>query len=329
MLRRYKILLIITLLGSMPMLGAAAGSDLTTAVTRPPVNSTQDLDSVPTFGDPIRVLRYGRDVQYAYPRWSKDGKSILYQSNETGKWQIYLMDAGGAESRRVTRDTFNDNFIDWSPDNSAIAFVSDRGGDEDVYIMNVDGGHLINLSHNPARDIHPYWSPDGNRLLFNSTRNDTSFQVYQVNRDGSGLRRLSYTTDNITCARLSPDGQRMIMLRAYQGINDEVFLSNSDGTNPQNLTNSEAAEGWPAWWPDGTRIVFSSKRSGGFRLFSMRPDGSQVSEFTHSQAPWDDGRAMVSPDGATLVFNRQRGESIAIVSMPLLDGPKKPDSSRK
>jgi len=30
---------------------------------------------------PVKILEK-KDVEYAYPRWSKDGKQILFQSNE-------------------------------------------------------------------------------------------------------------------------------------------------------------------------------------------------------------------------------------------------------
>src|SRR5436190_16976779 len=74
---------------------------------------------------PEKILEK-KDVEYAYPRWSKDGNHILFQSNESGKWQICIMDANGKNIRQITNDPSNNNFIDWSPDNKKIAFVSDQ-----------------------------------------------------------------------------------------------------------------------------------------------------------------------------------------------------------
>ena len=263
--------------------------------------------------DGVVELLWQEGVENAYPRWSGDGSEILFQSNRTGKWQLYIMNRDGANVRRITNDTFNNNFPDWSFDNSQVAFVSDRGGNEDIYAMNVDGTGLRNLSNNPARDIHPYWTPDGTTVLFNSSRDDEkSFEVYSVRRDGSDLHRLTTTRDVETCARLSPEGERILYLKGLVSGNDEVFVMEKDGRRPVNITRSKAAEGWPAWTPDGRRIVFSSNGSGTFCLYSVAADGSDLRRLTHIDPPYVDARAHVSPDGSEIVFNRQAKGTIGI-----------------
>lgn len=274
--------------------------------------------AVPSGSDSIQVVLFKEGVQFAYPRWSNDGKRVLYQSNETGTWQICVMNADGTSIQRITHDTSNNNYPDWSPDNRMVAFVSDRTGDEDVYVMNMDGSGLRNLSKHPNRDIHPYWSPDGRSILFNSNRDDlSSLSVFRTNIDGTGFARISGSSDPETCARFSPDASRIVSLRADQRFNDEVFITEADGSNPINLTKSDAAEGWPVWTPDGRRVVFSSDPSGNFRLYMVNGDGTDLREISHAPAPWYDARPSVSPDGKQIVFNRQRDESIAIVIMPL------------
>ena len=63
-------------------------------------------------------------VENAYPRLSNDGRRILYQSNRTGSWQLFIVDTTTREQQRLTTDTFNNNFVDWSADNEWVAFVS-------------------------------------------------------------------------------------------------------------------------------------------------------------------------------------------------------------
>jgi len=76
------------------------------------------------------VLLHEDGVENAYPRLSRDGKRILYQSNRTGKWQLYIMDITTKKQERITNDAFNNNFVDWSMDGLWVAFVSDRDGNE-------------------------------------------------------------------------------------------------------------------------------------------------------------------------------------------------------
>ena len=57
----------------------------------------------------------------------------------------------------------------------------------------------------------------------------------------------------------------------------------SDGTNPVNLSKSAAYDGWPAFSPDGKKILFSSNRTGPVnigQLYVMNPDGSNVRKIT-------------------------------------------------
>lgn len=259
-----------------------------------------------------RQILWVDGVKNAYPRWSKDGARILYESNRTGKWQLYVMDANGSHDRALTTGSTDNQLPDWSPDNAWIAFVSNRDGNDDVYVMREDGTGLRNVSNSPARDIHPYWSPDGAWILFNSDRDGGTLQIYEVHPDGTGLHRLAVSEDEETCARVSPQNDRIVVLANLKEGRDDVILRRRDGSNPVNVTHDAAADGWPTWTPDGRRIVYASQRGGPFALYSMVPDGSDIRELTFPEKPFFDARPSVSPDGRRIVFNRQKGETIGI-----------------
>ena len=258
-----------------------------------------------------RIL-WADGVKNAYPRWSKDGARVLYESNRTGKWQLHVMDRDGSKDRALTSGTADNQLPDWSPDNAWIAFVSNRDGNDEIYVMREDGSGLRNLSKSPARDIHPYWSPDGAWILFNSDRDGGALQIYETHPDGTGLHRLAASEDEETCARVSPRGDSIVLLANLKEGRDDVILRRRDGSNPVNLTRDAAADGWPTWMPDGQRIVYASQRGGAFALYSMKPDGSDVRQVTFPEKPFFDARPSVSADGRRIVFNRQKGETIGI-----------------
>lgn len=272
--------------------------------------------SPPKLAD-VETILWEEGVKNAYPRWSLDGSHILFQSDRSGTWQIYLMEADGSKLVALTAGEVNNNFPSWSPDGSAIAFVSDRDGNEDVYVMNAAGEDLRNLSNNPARDIHPYWSPDGRKILFNSDREDDLLQIWEVNVDGSGLRRLVASGDHNTCARVSPDGERIVYLANLAVGQDDVLMSSRDGSGVVNLTSDEMPDGWPTWMPDGGRIVYASQRPGRFSLFSMRVDGTDRRQITAPDEPFVDARPDISGDGRRIVFNRQDENTIGIFVVEL------------
>jgi len=272
--------------------------------------------------NPTPVL-WVEGVKNAYPRWSKDGARILYESNRTGKWQLYVMDADGSHDQQLTIGPYDNQLPDWSPDNAWIAFVSNRDGNDEVYVMRMDGSGLRNLTNSPAREIHPYFSPDGAWVLFNSDRDGGALQVYEVHPDGTGLHRLAVSGDEETCARVSPQGDRIVLLANLKAGHDDVILRRRDGSQPVNVTHDLAPDGWPTWTPDGRRIVYASGRGGPFALYSMRPDGSDIRQLTFPEKPLSDARPSVSKDGRKLLFNRQKGETIGIyvTSLEPASGP--------
>ena len=129
--------------------------------------------------------------------------------------------------------------------------------------------------------------------------------------DGTELERLSTSPDDHTCARLSPDGTRMVYLTNLTMGQDDIVVADSLARNPVNVTNDAAADGWPVWTPDGSRIVYASGR-GSFSLWSMNPNGSERKRLTSPKPPLSDARPSVSPDGKRIVFNRAQGKTIGI-----------------
>lgn len=260
-----------------------------------------------------RVLLYEPGVENAYPRLSRDGRRLLYQSDRTGRWQLFVMDLATKASACISDGTADDNFPDWSADGAWVAFVSNRDGNEEIYRMRSDGSGVERLTTDPARDIHPYFSPDGEHLLFNSDRAGRSLDVWRLALADRSLLRMTDGAADETCARYAPDMRSFVML-ANDATQDDVFVVDVATARRTNLTATPyVRDGWPAFDRDGAWIYFSSMVNGRHCVHRIRTDGAGLEQLTTGGDGIEDGRAAIGDDGRTLVWNRRHHDGIAIL----------------
>ncbi len=139
----------------------------------------------------------------AYPRWSPNGKQILFNSAPLPvDGDIWVMNADGSGRRNVSNSpnkTRNDFFASWSPSGKQIAFSGAEGwiipglAPDDIYVMNVDGSGLRKVTDNqgPDRNIGPDWSPNGNQLVFYQESGSSPLDVFTIDLDGTNQRQLT------------------------------------------------------------------------------------------------------------------------------------------
>jgi len=66
-------------------------------------------------GDFRQMTTTGGDLVSESPYWSPDGSRIVFQSNRTGNFQIYVMNADGSNTVRLTNHHGNDYYPSWGP----------------------------------------------------------------------------------------------------------------------------------------------------------------------------------------------------------------------
>jgi TolB protein len=124
------------------------------------------------------------------PSWDATGTKIVYVryvgGDDTDASELFVMDANGANSKRLTRNNVMDVYPRFSPDGTRVCYERYGGeGDISTYIctIRINGGDYREL----ARGGMPAWSPDGSEIAYVASTDDphTNGTIWVVNADGS------------------------------------------------------------------------------------------------------------------------------------------------
>ncbi len=267
--------------------------------------------------DTLQVIT---NYEFAYPFWSPDGTQIVFQSNFTRNWQLYVRNQETNKIHRLMEHPGNDVTPAWSPDGTKILFTSDRDGDEEIYTYDLITKEVKQITNNTNRDIHPNWSPDGKRIIFNADRKDVvpeKLVICVMNADGSQVKIIKEDEHINSYASFSPDGKKIAFLKWMdKGNNGEIFLMNADGTGETRLTSNTTWDAWPTWSSNGDKVIYSSSQPGAFKICEVDINTKKVRQLTFGND--EDARANCSKDGRYIVFNRGASGKIDIVVFRIL-----------
>lgn len=162
-------------------------------------------------------------IREKYPRWSPDGKSLLYVSDTTGEDEIYVMDILSGKSVQVTKDTPGWKYEPvWSPDGEKIAY-SDYS--QTLYIVETKTGKRIRADSSEYWEIRQYsWSPDSRYLAYIKPEDHRFRSVFVFDTKDSRVYRITegFTDDREPC--WDPDGKYLYFLsdRTYNPVFSQV-----------------------------------------------------------------------------------------------------------
>jgi TolB protein len=71
------------------------------------------------------------------PVWSPDGKKIAFSSDQSGNYDIWVVELKSWRLQQITHDPGLDVKPAWSPDGEKIAFISTRSGKMEIWIYDL------------------------------------------------------------------------------------------------------------------------------------------------------------------------------------------------
>lgn len=231
---------------------------------------------------------------------------IVYQSDQSGSKEIFLLDLATMENVRLTNNSFEDYSPAYISALDRIGFVSDREAGANVFTMNLDGSDEQAVFSQSVLLDYPDWSPNGKLIAASYTDgcNDANsaceFDLYVIDPATFSLKQLTDTAESEWVPQWSPDGQKIAFASDRDG-DSEIYVIDANGSMAQ-LTHNDGYDGRPRWSPDGSLISFETDQDGeDWDIFVMNADGSEPHAITLN-ADADEWMQFWSPDGQWLVF---------------------------
>ncbi|MBC8086327.1 MAG: PD40 domain-containing protein [Phycisphaerae bacterium] len=233
-------------------------------------------------------------VRYANPRWSPDGRQLMFGANldHAKRMDVFSIGVDGTNVRKVREDARD---ASWSPDGKRVVFAVMTAGNLDVYIMNADGTNVQQRTRSTDLEYQPQWSPDGKKIAFLSIQPGAGqrHDIHLMNADGTNRVALTATpAAEESGLTWSPDGKH-VAFATNRDTNWEVYSANIVDKSFRRLTNHEGTDNSPAYTPDGRAVVFTSSRGGSRQFWRVSAEGGEATVHAASVATpvaW-------SPDG--------------------------------
>jgi Tol biopolymer transport system component len=221
------------------------------------------------------------------PAWSYDNTRVAMVRNRpysnTTTQDIYVINADGGNPHwvRPTAFPFRLYHPSWSPDGSRIVLTVGLNGGTYLAKMNTSTGDVSLI--NPPTGIlghFPVYDPTGQRIIFVG---QGSKSVYQINADGTGKKLLFSTADYVGNLAVSPDGKKIAFDQTVPAPSyRDIYVKNLVDGFLKRITSATGIDQDPTWSSDGSKIAFSSQRTGTYQIYTIPSSGGTAVKITNT-----------------------------------------------
>ncbi len=166
---------------------------------------------VPPGGGEAQRIGSAED-QVQQPRWSPDGRQIVYAAAAGGERGIRIVSVASGETRPAGSNRWLDLHPDWHPGGKRIIFSSDRRDSGfDLWELDLPTGLEWRISDRPGDEIDPAWSANGSDLVY--IHHDGAEWSLILREQGRPEEVLLTGTERLAGPSWRPDGSLVMFWR--------------------------------------------------------------------------------------------------------------------
>lgn len=238
---------------------ASVGTEGWIAFSAKTATGTTQIFSMKEDNGDFRVLSSEINGESAkHVSFSPDGSKVVYTSNKSGSWNIFMMDADGGNEEQLTTDgsAFYPSF---SEDGDKVVYVFESSigpvKTSQIRVKNIGGSITPLTDWIQASVNNPLLVLGGSKLIFSSSHVGGVFQIFSrdIGVENSGINQLT-TTGGKHPSML--DNHTVLFISSSDGV-DQIFSIGVDGENFTQLTfDTTSHYAYPVVSPDGTHIAY-------------------------------------------------------------------------
>ncbi len=237
----------------------------------------------------------GAPGAYLGPDLSPDGKRIAVHRHDGAGGDVWLVDAAGGKTSRLTFDASQENASPiWSPDGSRIVFGSRRNGKWGLYqkLSNGTGSEELLVESDLVKSPMS-WSADGKIILYMVLDPKTNADVWALPLTGDRKPFPILQTPFVEShPQISPDGKWFAYSSDETGRREIYVQSFPPGAGKWQISSNGGF--YARWRRDGKELIYMESLSRG-KLVSVGVNSTGTSlEFSAPRPLFDSGYVNLS-----------------------------------
>jgi len=194
------------------------------------------------------------------PAVSRDGGRVAIVLRRSGKRQLHVLSADGAQLQPIAEGIDVQGTSCWSPDGKWIVTGGSGANGPGLFKIPLDGGPAVRVVAGPA--LNPVWSPDGSLIVYAGTNVRTFAPLLAVHPDGTSVELPKISVRRLgERVRFLPDGKSLIYMQGLLASQDFWLLDlASMKSRPLTRLENRATMRTFDITSDGKQIVFDRLR---------------------------------------------------------------------